>query len=135
MAQMVVGLIHVEKGSFGISFPDFPGAVSAGRSAEEAMARGRDTLAFHVQGMVEDGQELPVPRSVDQLQKDRTFREDAKDAVVVMVPIDLPGKALRLNISMDETLVEAIDRAAKMLGQSRSSYLADAARQRLLKRA
>jgi hypothetical protein len=85
--------------------------------------------------MVEDGDELPVPRSLEQLKKDRTFRADAKDAAIVMVPIDLPGKSLRVNISMDENLIDAIDRAARAAGQSRSSYLADAARARLLKSA
>jgi len=135
VAYKIVGLIHVENGSYGISFPDYPGTVSAARSADEALARGRDTLAFHIRGMVEDGDELPVPRSLEQLKKDRTFRADAKDAAIVMVPIDLPGKSLRVNISMDENLIDAIDRAARAAGQSRSSYLADAARARLLKSA
>jgi predicted RNase H-like HicB family nuclease len=133
MAQMVVGLIHAENGSYGISFPDFPGAVSAAKSADEAVARGRDTLAFHVRGMIEDGDVLPLPRSLEELKNDRMFREDAKDAAVVMVPLDIPGKSLRVNISMDENLIDAIDRAAKSAGQNRSSYLADAARARLLR--
>jgi|SRR5579864_4128768 len=135
MAQMVVGLVHEENGSYGISFPDFPGAVSAAKSPDEAIARGRDTLAFHVQGMVEDGEEVPELRSLAQLVKDRTFRRDSKDAVVVMVPLDLPGKTVRINVSMDQKLIEAIDRAADMMGSNRSAYLADAARERLRKSA
>jgi predicted RNase H-like HicB family nuclease len=133
MAQMVVGLIHVENGNYGISFPDFPGVISAATTADGAVARGRDTLAFHVRGMVKDGDELPVPRSLEQLKKDRIFRQDAKEAMIVMVPIDLPGKSLRVNISMDENLIGAIDRAARSTGQTRSSYLAEAARAKLLK--
>lgn len=133
MAQMVVGLVHVENGSYGIAFPDFPGVIAAARSMDEAVARGRDTLAFHVRGMVEDGDLVPVPRSLEQLKRDRDFRQDSKGAALVAVPVDLPGKSLRVNISMDEKLIDAIDRAAKAAGKSRSSYLADAARAQLLK--
>jgi HicB-like antitoxin of HicAB toxin-antitoxin system len=81
--------------------------------------------------MVEDGETLPSPRTIEELRRDRTFREDAKGAVVVLVPLDQPGRAVRLNISMDENLVEAIDRAADTSGQTRSSFLADAARAKL----
>lgn len=132
MAQMVVGLVHEEDGNFGISFPDFPGAVTAGKSADEAMVRGRATLAFHVQGMIEDKEALPDPRSIGQLMKDRDFREDSKGAAIVMVPLDLPGKSVRVNITMDEHLIDAVDRAAGLAGSNRSAFLADAARARLL---
>ena len=135
MAQMVVGLIHEEGGNYGISFPDFPGAVSAAKSPEEAVARGRATLAFHIQGMIEDGEIVPAPRPLGQLVKDRIFRQDSKSAVVVMVPLDSPGKTVRINVSMDEKLIEAIDWAADTIGSNRSAYLADAARERLLKTA
>ncbi|HEX4158685.1 MAG TPA: type II toxin-antitoxin system HicB family antitoxin [Rhizomicrobium sp.] len=103
MAQMVVGLIRAENGNYGISFPDFPGAASAAKSADEAVARGRDTLVFHVRGMIDDGDELPVPRSLEELRKDRVSCADVKGAAIVMVPLDDPGRSLRVNISMDET--------------------------------
>ena len=131
MATHVIGLVHEEKGSYGISFPDFPGCVSAAGSLDEAVQRGAAVLAFHVSGMIEDGDELPVVRSLAQLQADRGYRADAKGAVVVAVPLDLPGKAVRLNISLDEHLVEQIDRAAAASGQTRSAFLAEAAKSKL----
>ena len=48
-----------------------------------------------------------------------------------MVPFDLPARAVRVNISIDEHLLDAIDRAAEAAGLSRSAFLAAAARQRL----
>lgn len=131
MGTHVIGLVHEEAGNYGISFPDFPGCVSAAASLDEAVARGAAALAFHVAGMIEDGDALPMLRSLKELQADREYRADAKGAVVVAVPFDLPGKAVRLNISLDEHLVEQIDRAAEAAGQTRSGFLAEAAKNRL----
>lgn len=131
MAEIVYGLIHKAKGRYGISFPDFPGVASAGATVEEAMQRGAETLRFHVEGMLDDGETLPVPRDIDDLRKDKTFRTGAKDAVVVAVPVDLPGKSTRVNVMLDESLLGAIDRAAKARGQTRSAFLSEAARERI----
>jgi predicted RNase H-like HicB family nuclease len=131
MGTHVIGLVHEEDGNYGISFPDFPGCVSAGGTLDETVERGRATLAFHVEGMVEDGDPLPRIRTIEELRADKDYRADAKGAVVVAVPLELPGKSVRLNISLDERLVEAIDRAAAAAGQTRSGFLADAAKTRL----
>ena len=128
MADNVYALVHEGDRAFGISFPDFPGCVSGGDTIDDAIRRGREALAFHVEGMVEDGDDLPVPRTLTDLRKDQEFREDAEGAVIVSVPIDLPGKAVRVNISMDERLLDSVDRAAAASGQSRSAFLAAAAR-------
>ncbi|HEY4115869.1 MAG TPA: type II toxin-antitoxin system HicB family antitoxin, partial [Rhizomicrobium sp.] len=68
MSEMVYGLIHEAKGRYGISFPDFPGCVAAGASADEALRRGAETLRFHLSGMVEDGEPLPALRGLTALQ-------------------------------------------------------------------
>jgi predicted RNase H-like HicB family nuclease len=124
-------LIHEEDGVFGISFPDFPGAISTGRTEEEAIRKGVEALTFHVAGMVEDNDPLPMQRSLAELKADKSFRAAAKDAVVALVSFELPGKSVRLNISMDENLLSAVDSAAQAAGQSRSAFLAEAARQRV----
>ena len=124
-------LIHEEDGVFGISFPDFPGCVSTGASEEEALQKGMQALSFHVAGMVEDGDPIPAPQTLAGLRASSSFREDAEGAVVALVHFDVPGRAIRLNISMEERLLELVDRAAAASGQSRSAFLGDAARQRL----
>ncbi len=131
MTNFVYALIHEENGAYGISFPDFPGCVSGGKSLDEALARGAETLLFHVAGMVEDGDRLPMLRTLDQLKSDPIFKEDSEGAVVAIVPVELPGKAVRVNVSIDEHLLDAIDRAARERGQTRSAFLADAARARI----
>lgn len=131
MADHVIALIHEENGAYGISFPDFPGCVSGGASLDEALRRGAETLAFHVAGMIEDGDAMPVLRALQELRRDAEFRADAKNAVVAVVPVEFPGKAVRVNISIDERLLGAIDREAEARGESRSAFLATAAKERI----
>jgi metal-responsive CopG/Arc/MetJ family transcriptional regulator len=49
----------------------------------------------------------------------------------VLVPVDLPGRAVRANITVDEALLRKIDQAAQASGSTRSGFLAEAARARL----
>lgn len=127
----VIALIHEEAGSFGISFPDFPGCISTADTLDEVVQRGAQALALHIEGMIEDGETIPQPRSLAVLKADPDFTEDFADAIVAAVPIELPGKAVRVNITMDEHLLQAVDRAAAATGATRSGYLAEAARVKL----
>jgi hypothetical protein len=83
--------------------------------------------------MIEDGLTLPVPQPLSALKADPEFSVDFADAVVVAIPLRLPERPVRLNISLDKSLVEQIDRAAASAGQTRSGFLAEAARSRLLR--
>ncbi len=52
MAREYVALIHKEPGSnCGVSFPDFPGCISAGATLEEAEAMAKKALALHIKGL------------------------------------------------------------------------------------
>jgi predicted RNase H-like HicB family nuclease len=128
----VVGLIHGQDKTFGISFPDFPGLASGGTSISDAVERGREGLAVHVEALGEERLPLPHLRSIDEVIADPDLAEDLADAVaMVIVDVDLPGRSVRLNVSLDERLVQRIDRRAAELGETRSGFLAAAARARL----
>lgn len=128
--MQVIALIDEENGCFGVAFPDFPGCTTVARSLDEAVAKAAQVLAFHVEGLAEDG-EVPTPRTLEQLRKDARFRADAKGAMIALVPYDPPARAVRVNITLDESLLARIDRAAESAGETRSGFLADAARKRL----
>lgn len=120
-----IGLIHKEAESdFGISFPDFPGCVSAGSTLDEALAMGREALEGHIEVMAEAGEPIPEPSDVDTVMQDPEHR----DGVVVLVPApDLSGKAVRVNVTLPEGLLQRIDEAAP----NRSRFLAEAAEELL----
>jgi len=128
--MQVVALIHEAKGVFGASFPDFIGCTTVANSLDAIIPKAAEALAFHVEGLIEDGP-LPPVRTLAQLRKDPIFREDPAGAMIALVPYAPPARAARINITLDESLLERVDRAAEAAGETRSGYLAAAARQRL----
>jgi predicted RNase H-like HicB family nuclease len=127
----VIAFIHEENNVFGISFPDFAGCISTADTIDNAILRGQQALALHILGMIEDGETLPVLRSLTRIQACPLLKNELKNAVIVAIPMDFPSKAVRVNITIEERLLERVDRAAKASGTSRSSYLAEAARARI----
>lgn len=130
MARVVM-LVHEEDGTYGASFPDFPGATTAAGDLDTLYRKAGEVLTFHVSGMVEDGDAIPAVRTLDELRRDTAFREDAEGAMIALIDVELPGKAVRVNISIEEHLLRRIDRAAEAAGESRSGFLAQAAKARL----
>jgi predicted RNase H-like HicB family nuclease len=43
--------------------PDLPGCVATGATTEEAEKEIREAIEFHIEGMKEEGEEIPVPSS------------------------------------------------------------------------
>jgi predicted RNase H-like HicB family nuclease len=81
-----IALVHKDDGtSYGVSFPDVPGCISAGDTFEEAVANAAEALAGHFALMKVDGDAIPQPRSYEQLRHDPDFVEDSADAIVTMV--------------------------------------------------
>lgn len=121
-----IGIIHKDEGSdFGISFPDFPGCVSAGSDLSELAAMGEEALRGHVTLMVDEGIAIPEPTSMDVIMQD----PDNREGTPVLVPAPpVSAKVVRVNITMQEDTLREIDRYAEDHGFTRSGFLATAAK-------
>jgi predicted RNase H-like HicB family nuclease len=76
-----IALIHKESGSgFGASFPDLPGCISVADTLEELRPMIEEALGFHIEGMIEDGDAVPEPCTLDEILK----VEGYSDAFAVM---------------------------------------------------
>jgi predicted RNase H-like HicB family nuclease len=125
MAQYI-GLIDKKAGSdYGVSFPDFPGVVTAGRDLDEARAMAEEALAFHIDGLIEHGEAVPEPSSLTSVMADPANRDGV--AILVAVKSQAP-KAVRVNVTLPEDVLEQIDRFAAAHGLTRSGFLAQAAK-------
>ena len=116
-----LGIVERGEHGFGLFFPDLPGCVSAGDSLFNAMENGEQALAAHIELLAQDGEKIPEPTS------EVAVDDDIEVASYFLARVELPGKTVRLNITMDEGLVARIDRVAR----NRSAFLAEAALARL----
>ncbi len=119
----------IEKSSdgCGVFFPDLPGCTSAGATVQEAALNAEEALQAHIELGLEHGDTVPAPSTLDEIVVDPDITEAAR----ILVRVDPPGRTVRVNITMPEDLLAAVDRFAVKTGYSRSGLLAQAVRERL----
>ncbi len=121
-----IAVVHKDPDSdYGVSLPDFPGCITAGSTIDEAKDMAREALSLHIKGMLEDGEKIPEPSSLEDVMADPE-NADAIAFLVVTTP-DLKPKSVRVNIIVPENTLRQIDAMAKKRGMSRSSFLVHAA--------
>ncbi|MYE13405.1 MAG: hypothetical protein F4X99_17475 [Gammaproteobacteria bacterium] len=82
-----VSFIHRDDTGYGVSFPDLPGCVSVGGTVDDAVRQGSEALAFHVEGLVADGEPIPQPRSIDAIKADPGLADWRQGADFVLIPL------------------------------------------------
>lgn len=112
----------IERAGKGYSafFPDLPGCTSAGDTLQEAALGAEEALSGHLAVSIEHGDAIPAPSDLEAIERDPEVDEVAR----ILVRGERPGRAVRVQVSIDEGLLARIDRVAS----NRSRFLADAAR-------
>lgn len=126
MASYIALLRKEAKSDYGVNFPDFPGCITAGSTLEEARILAKEALDAHVALMLEDGDPLPEPSTLDQVASDA----DNRDALPFLVDLSPPAKVVRINITVPQQDLDIIDAAARSAHQPRSTYLVRSALER-----
>jgi predicted RNase H-like HicB family nuclease len=109
--------------------PDLPGATAAGETEREVLESIAEIAADHVRDLVEDGHEVPKARSNDEIERD----PDVSEVGRVAIPVDVPGRSVKVSLSIDEALLKRVDRAANKAGMTRSGYFAAAVEARMVR--
>jgi len=115
-----IAYLHKDRDSdYGVSFPDFPGCITAGKTLDEASRLAPEALALHIAGMIEDGDPVPEPSKLEDVAADAAKH----GAVAFMVSVDAPDATVRVNITARESQIEKIDALAEAAGLTRSAYM------------
>ena len=124
-------VLHATKGkTYSVIVPDLPGCYSAGDTFEEAMDMAREAIDAHVELLVSQGAVVPKGQPISRHLSKREYSGGIWAAVDVDLS-DYLGKAEKINITMPSRLLKDVDAHAKAQGESRSGFLARAARQTL----
>lgn len=76
-------VLSMDPDGVSVEFPDLPGCLTCGRTAEEAIAMAREAMALHLYGMEKDGEPIPDPSPVLDLKLE-------KNQAVVLVEASMP---------------------------------------------
>src|SRR5688572_22551495 len=101
-----IALVHKDEGtSYGVSFPDVPGCVSAGDTLDEALENAAEALAGHLALMQSDGDTVPQARSLDAIRSDPELAGEVEGALVHEVDLDANTDTRRASESTNEVQV------------------------------
>ncbi len=114
------------EGGYTVTFPDVPGAITEGDDFTQAWFNAREALELILEARVEAGEDLPAQRGLEVLGA-----YSRPDMILQLVTAAAPTNAVRINVTMDEGLLERVNRRVEGTGQSRSAFIADAVRKQL----
>lgn len=119
-----IAIVHKDTDSaYGIQFPDVPGCFSAADTLDALLPNAVEALAL----WFEDADPI-TPRDLSEIAAE-TADQIADGAMLVAVPlITNAARPVRVNVSLDRGVLDAIDTAARGRNLTRSAFLAEAAR-------
>jgi predicted RNase H-like HicB family nuclease len=81
--------IHKDQGSdYGVTVPDLPGCFTAGTTFAEALSMAKEAIELHLEGMLDDGEEIPTPSTdIDEFRSNPDFA----DAIWALVSVNSTG--------------------------------------------
>ena len=107
MAYYIAVLHKDAKSDFGVSFPDFPGCITAGNSIDEAKDMAHDALSLHIKGLLEDGEKIPTPSKLEDIIDDLEYPDTV--AILVVTVSETKSRSVRVNITVPEDMLRKID--------------------------
>ena len=88
--------IHSEEGieGYGVVVPDLLGCVSHGDDVEDAFRMACEAVQLHVEEMVEDGDDLPASRDIEEIvEKDDLADYQSGQGFWAFVTVQIPMQA------------------------------------------
>ena len=83
-------LVVVEKGQSNYSAysPDLPGCIATGKTVESTLNEMRSAVEFHLEGMMENGDALPTPRTLANYIRETD--EISENDILTSIEADIP---------------------------------------------
>ncbi|WP_395396502.1 type II toxin-antitoxin system HicB family antitoxin (plasmid) [Novosphingobium sp. BL-8A] len=116
-----------EDSAYGVTFPDFPGCFSAADNEEDVLPNASHALELWL-----DDQPVVEPSQLDHVRAVAAEEIMAGGTLIGVPYIRNDHRVVRVNLSIERGILEAIDKAAAERRLTRSAFLAQAARNEIL---
>jgi predicted RNase H-like HicB family nuclease len=130
-----LGIVEKDAGSaWGMWFPDMPGCFPAADDFDDLPRVAAEVLRQHVEALESNGRNISAPRPMTEVMVDKEVRKALRGgATTMLVPLLAdPGRTVRVNVTVERGLLDQIDEAAEARGLTRSAFLAQAAREKIV---
>lgn len=93
---------------YSVYFPDLPGCVSYGEDFEKAQKQAADALGLHIYGMEKDGDDMPAPSKVPQIDPETAVGYLVSPVTIFpdLIRNDLDNRAVKTNLTIPAWLKE-----------------------------
>ena len=102
-------VLHSDDGQrYGVTVPDLAGCFSAGDSIDDALESVKEAIELHLEGLSEDGQDMPSIAPISQHQNN----PDYAGGVWALVDVDTTAfedEAEKIDIVLPKLLLKRID--------------------------
>jgi predicted RNase H-like HicB family nuclease len=120
-------VLHSDDGvRYGVTVPDLPGCFSAGDTFDDALASVVEAIDLHLEGVTEDGGDIPVPRHWRTPHQSRLCRWRVGGGGCRCVALRWAGRENQYHRAAQPAGQDRLLRQSH--GATRSGFLADAAR-------
>ncbi len=87
-------LVIIEKGknNYSAYSPDILGCAATGKTVEETLETMKEAIEFHFEGMLEDGEDIPMPKSLNFYLEQTD--EISSDDILAHINIEIPDFTL-----------------------------------------
>lgn len=128
MSEFYVAVIETNReGEFFVTVPDLPGVNAAAITRHEALELAVEFANDYVRDLIEEGHAVPPARDLDKIERDPEVREVGR----ALIPVEVPGRSLKISLSIDQALLTRADRAAAKVGLTRSGFFAAAVEEKI----
>ncbi|MDD3705977.1 MAG: type II toxin-antitoxin system HicB family antitoxin [Clostridiaceae bacterium] len=93
---------------YSVYFPELPGCVSCGDNFEAALKQAAEALELHIYGIEKDGEELPVPSELPQVDPGTVSGYILSPITIFpdIVRNEMDNKAVKTNLTLPAWLKE-----------------------------
>ena len=127
MSEFYVAVIETSsEGEFFVTLPDLPGVNAAAGTKLAALELAIEFANDYVRDLVEEGHAVPPARDLAEVEHDPEMREVGR----ALIPVEVPGRSLKISLSIDQALLTRADRVAARVGLTRSGFFAAAVEER-----
>lgn len=81
-------ILSKEDGVYGVTFPDLPGCVSSGETQTEIALNASEALSGHLEIMMDHGDRIPAPSSLESIELNEADSEFARILVTAYAAPD-----------------------------------------------